>query len=40
MALAMVGFVALIVMILMFVHKRDQKAEAGLNKEFFKQIKE
>ena len=28
-ALAFVGFIALVVGILMFVHKRDQKAEAN-----------
>ena len=39
MALGMVGFVALIVIILMFVHRRDQKAEAGLNKDFFNEVK-
>jgi|GEM_PF-2454618 len=30
-ALGMVGFIALIIGILMFVHKRDQKTEAAKN---------
>ncbi|MFT3909914.1 MAG: hypothetical protein QM737_10845 [Ferruginibacter sp.] len=42
MAIAMVGFVALIVIVLMLVHKRDQRKEQErtLHKDFFSHLKE